>query len=82
MRDLEFPGPYPFPIPTANYMTRIRRTSRVTIIAGALFLALAPAQHAVAQSRACEGLDRPCVALVLAGGGARGGVHVGVIKVL
>jgi len=71
-----------FPIPTANYMTRIRRTSRVTIIAGSLFLALAPTQHAVAQSKACEGLDRPCVALVLAGGGARGGVHVGVIKVL
>jgi len=63
-------------------MKRIRRTSRKTIIAGALFLALASTSDAAAQSKACEGLDRPCVALVLAGGGARGGVHAGVIMVL
>ena len=81
-RAFGFPGPYPFPIPTANDMSRIRRPSRMTMIAGALFLVLAHTPHAAAQSKACEGLDRPCVALVLAGGGARGGVHVGVIKVL
>jgi len=34
-------------------------------------------------SRACPGdLGRPCIALVLGGGGARGGAHIGVLKAL
>ncbi len=35
-----------------------------------------------AESPCAKVLDRPCVALVLGGGGARGGAHVGVLKEL
>ncbi|UTF61721.1 patatin-like phospholipase family protein [Gilvimarinus sp. DA14] len=39
--------------------------------------------HAQATANRCDGIDdRPCVGLVLGGGGARGGAHIGVLKAL
>jgi len=56
----------------------MRRTLN-TVLLGALVLALAPALPAAAATATGE---RPCVGLVLGGGGARGAAHVGVLKVL
>jgi NTE family protein len=42
----------------------------------------ARAQVPVTDNRCPPDLERPCVALVLAGGGARGGAHAGVLEVL
>ena len=43
---------------------------------------LLQAQLPVTDNQCPPDLDRPCVALVLGGGGARGGAHVGVLEML
>jgi NTE family protein len=59
-------------------MQRTHVRARATLIVLALAIAIAPAESAPrAQER-----KRPTVAVVLAGGGARGFAHVGVLKVI
>ena len=53
----------------------MRRTLN-TVLLGALVLVLAPALPATAATATGE---RPCVGLVLGGGGARGAAPVGVV---
>ncbi len=53
---------------------------RIVIVAVLGLLTIAPAQAADRGPRCPE--DRPCVALVLGGGGARGGAHIGVMQAL
>jgi NTE family protein len=66
-------------------MSRATRVSRFTsavacgLLAGATALAADPP---VAPAPADAAPTRPRVGLVLAGGGAKGGAHVGVLKVL
>lgn len=63
-----------------------RFSCRITAAALAAALALASFQSAARTPEevraACRAEGRPCVGLVLSGGGARGFAHVGVIKVL
>ena len=51
----------------------------LTICAAMVFASIAAAQE---RGNAAAPLKRPRIALVLAGGGARGGAHIGVLKVL
>ena len=51
-------------------------------ILAALLFAILLAHTACAQGTAPDGVDRPRVALVLAGGGAKGMAHIGVLQVL
>jgi NTE family protein len=62
----------------APYADAARRATR----RGALFCALAAGMLATPPAPAGEPGDRPRVGLVLAGGGAQGGAHAGVIEVL
>ncbi len=58
-----------------------RARSLVLIAVSFLFCPLLAAEPAV--SSVCpENLNRPCVALVLGGGGARGAAHIGVLKAI
>jgi NTE family protein len=61
----------------------MRRAARGLLVAAAL-LVLQPALAQTPQTppAAAPGATRPQVALVLSGGGARGGAHIGVLKVL
>ena len=71
------------PRSNANMLNRLVRTSAQLIGALGLLSGLAvaaPAGHA--DSTATAFPQRPRVGLVLAGGGAKGGAHVGVLKVL
>jgi NTE family protein len=60
------------------------RTGLTGLIAGCLFTCATgfAADTGTVQSYAVATTDRPRVGLVLAGGGAKGGAHVGVLKVL
>lgn len=55
------------------------RRTLTTLLLAACALPLAPALAAAPDAASAE---RPCVGLVLGGGGARGAAHVGVLKVL
>lgn len=62
-----------------------RRTSAVLAALALLGLSIAGAAYAKTPDEvraACRAEGRPCVGLVLSGGGARGFAHVGVIRVL
>ena len=59
--------------------------TRVMLLLGVFSVPAQSQQTALdiaAQSPCARVVDRPCVALVLGGGGARGGAHVGVLKQL
>lgn len=56
---------------------------RIALMLLALLFIMADANRAYATATPCPAdLTRPCVALVLGGGGARGGAHIGVIRAL
>jgi NTE family protein len=56
---------------------------RIALMLLALLLCLSGANQSYAAATPCPAeLNRPCVALVLGGGGARGGAHIGVIRAL
>lgn len=67
-------------------MTTKRTTAlRLAAVAAALAVAASQAAHSKTPEEvraACRAEGRPCVGLVLSGGGARGFAHVGVIRVL
>src|SRR5262245_54303385 len=55
---------------------------RLILLIMAALVASGAASAAAAQDPSSEPAKRPRIGLVLAGGGARGGAHVGVLKVL
>ncbi len=55
------------------------RLATATLLAAGLLL---PAVASAAETAPAPGANRPRIGLVLAGGGAKGGAHVGVLKVL
>jgi NTE family protein len=65
-------------------LLKTTRTGLTGLVAGCLFTCATgfAADTSTAQPYAAATTDRPRIGLVLAGGGAKGGAHVGVLKVL
>lgn len=60
----------------------IRKTLIAAFVVSLAYAAATPAKTAQEVRAACRAEGRPCVGLVLSGGGARGFAHVGVLKAL
>ena len=63
-------------------MVSAKKIKAAAIVALCMSAAVASAQTPEEVRARCRAENRPCVGLVLSGGGARGFAHVGVIKVL